>query len=334
MFIVSSIFNRASFNTAVAEAEIGSSLLDHSRSGELYRHRLFLTCSALYLLLCLIGTVLYFSIGRDVLASSFEADSAGFLSHALRNRDANSLEYYYQRAESIITGFWMLAAVFPLVYLTASKGYWLSALLIADFSFMVLSVYAEGPFDIAREWSLPEIYQYGKEFSIVCLFAAAFRVSRFPTLGCLALIFAYLLLDDSLQYHERAGVFFSNTFTSLADGSDAKKRDVGEALALVVPAAVLGIVMLVTYMRDGVEGRRIFRKFLLLLFVLAFCGVFVDLVLKSLVSTAWESILTILEDGGEMVVMSLILANVIRLQVGLSGRDGMLPKTDPSVMKV
>ena len=178
---------------------------------------------------------------------------------------------------------------------------------------MMLSALFKGPFSVDRDWSLPELFQYTKEFAIVWILIVAYRIWRYPTLICLSLVFAFFLLDDSLQCHEKAGKFIANFLMSFPDDS-VQKRDIGEGLALIIPVIVLGNLLLFAYVRDSAAGRSICRRFLMLIGLLAFCGVFIDLVLKSMSSPAFESVLTVVEDGSEMVIMSVILAYAIHLR--------------------
>lgn len=197
------------------------------------------------------------------------------------------------------------------------RRYWsalpLVLLVLADLVFVGLHLGYEFGLTGDRSFALTvdrgyaELYQYLKLFWItVALVGVAFEKRR-AIYGVGAVTFSYLLLDDSLEIHETAGGL-------LADGLGfeailgLRAQDYGElAVSGAAGLAFLSAGFL-AYRSAGATGRR-FALFLLGgLLLLAVFGVGVDLlgVLAHRIPLA-GSALALLEDGGELIVVSGIL---------------------------
>ena len=203
----------------------------------------------------------------------------------------------------------------------------LQLLICADIAFIVLHlVYIEVSalrgvrLSLEAEGGMAETYQYVKEFWIAACMAAAFRRTRVPLYASWALVFAFVLFDDALQIHERAGAWLGRAY-ALPTMFGLRPDDVGELLfAAMVGASVLALVGVATW-RGGEQARRISRDMLCLLTAFAILGVLVDTlhvvayVQRSLV----EQLLLVVEDGGEMLVMSALTAYAFHV-ASLRGR--------------
>jgi len=158
---------------------------------------------------------------------------------------------------------------------------------------------------------VPEFMQYGKEGLVAGLLARAAHHWKSGLLAAWSLLFGYLMFDDWLELHERLGFIIAE-----AGGWPAvlglRPRDLGEIAA---SGAVAGVFMLcVGWLRrtSTQESRAVNADLMVLLAALGFFGVFIDVAHIALEQFGWRG-LTLLEDGGEMVVMSLILAYVANL---------------------
>ena len=129
-------------------------------------------------------------------------------------------------------------------------------------------------FSLQADLGLSETFQYVKEVWIVILLVMVAIGQRKWVYGSWACLFLYLLLDDSLQIHENLGVCLAEHFT-LEPLLGLRARDFGEIA------------------------------------VSAFFGIFVDMLHVALPDVPG---LAVLEDGGEMVVMSLIVWYVFNLE--------------------
>ncbi|MGB5944014.1 MAG: hypothetical protein WBG71_14115 [Leeuwenhoekiella sp.] len=124
------------------------------------------------------------------------------------------------------------------------------------------------------------------------------------------MVFTYCLIDDAKSGHETLGIWLSPYLINL--GITNNVQGYAELILLCV-AGISIIILLALAYRFGNERFRIFTAILFILFaVFAFFGIVVDLA-HSLFTEGSVSELLIgtLEDGGEMIVSSIMLAYVI-----------------------
>jgi hypothetical protein len=197
----------------------------------------------------------------------------------------------------------------------------LMLLLCADLAFIVLHVvYVEtgwlrgSDFSLEADRGLPEAFQYVKQFWIVVALALTCWRTRISVYGCWAVVFAFLLVDDAAQIHVRVGAWLGQEY-SLPAVLGLRSDDLGELLF----AAAVGLSMIVlvgiAVLRTDAQQRRICRDTLLLVGALAFLGVLVDTVhvIAYFKGSLWAQILLLVEDGGEMLVMSLLTAYMFQV---------------------
>lgn len=165
-------------------------------------------------------------------------------------------------------------------------------------------------FSIAQDRGYAEIFQYCKlAFLALSLgFLAIYRKSL--SYLTWSILFLFTLLDDSLEIHEGLGQVIQNTF-DFSFIPLLRTRDVGELIVYAGVGSILLGMLAFGYRKERDSGiRRISVRLFLLLLAFAFCGVVVDIVhfvFEAL--SAPQSILrllTIVEDGGEMLIMSVI----------------------------
>jgi hypothetical protein len=157
------------------------------------------------------------------------------------------------------------------------------------------------------ERGYPESFQYFKWCAIVIvLLAAAARAGARPY-AAWALVFAYLMFDDSLQIHESVGRYVAAN-AGFAPAFGLRVDDYGELLASVIAALVLLLPLSLAY-RGGSEAfRRSSHDLALLILLLVFFGIVIDMAHVTL-RLGWQItfLLAVAEDGGEMLTASLIL---------------------------
>lgn len=198
-----------------------------------------------------------------------------------------------------------------------SARYWSISLLLlliaADLCFISFEIFerlgylSDPKFSLSTERGYAEIYQYVKFFWITFILSWFSLKKREGIYIVGALLFFYFLLDDSLKIHETYG-------GSIADLLDIQSvfglrgQDYGE----LAVSALAGIFFLVTgwlaYRYSSTHARRIGLYLLAGVCMLAIFGVGVDMVHQALKSfIPWTNIpLLLLEDGGEMIVVSVI----------------------------
>lgn len=161
-------------------------------------------------------------------------------------------------------------------------------------------------FSLAQERGYAEIFQYVKEYWIALLLGVlAVKQRSILYLGW-SLLFFYLLLDDSLTIHETLGEMASIRlgFQSMLN---LQAKDFGEVLVSVCVGLFFLFLLAIAYRFSNRIPRETSKYLIIMLFVLAAFGIAVDVVHSLLrFSLLWEPLLAMLEDAGEMVVMSVI----------------------------
>lgn len=191
--------------------------------------------------------------------------------------------------------------------------------LVTDIAFMLLHlIYSYSGLTKNKNFSLEtdrgfsEVFQYIKEYWIALLLGIlALRTGIF-LYGIWSLLFVYLLLDDAAEIHEKLGEIISTNFGFPAM-LNLRAQDFGELAVSGTVALVFLILITLTYRFADYTCRRVSHNLIILLFVLAFCGIFLDLIHIAVNSPALDPFLTLLEDGGELVVMSFIACYVFSL---------------------
>ena len=164
---------------------------------------------------------------------------------------------------------------------------------------------------LEKDQGFPEVYQYIKWFWIITLLALISIARRSVSYGAWCLFFTYLLLDDALEMHENLGVLITGHL-AMTPPFGLRVQDLGE----LVVAGIMGVVVLLLVYWGYRYGSKAFRTIsidmLLLIMGLAFFGVIVDTVhvmahMSSDIGWKVSAILAVIEDGGEMIVVSIIL---------------------------
>ena len=167
--------------------------------------------------------------------------------------------------------------------------------------------------NIAFDYSLGEFFNYLKWLGIVVFLVAAFLSRKVTLFLPFALVFLVMFLDDALMLHERGGEFFASSVGLQAFGG-LRAQDYGELIvwgglaALLLPALGVGIL------RSAPEDRAHAIILFGLIALFAVFGGALD-VLHFLVANLPYGIqvFDLMEDGGEMMVASVILAHAATL---------------------
>lgn len=196
-------------------------------------------------------------------------------------------------------------------------------LILADLVFILihvlykLDVVINPLFSIKRDFGYAERYQYIKEFSIVLLLIIlAIQSSRIVYLAWTSL-FMYLLLDDSLRIHERIGSYLVDYF-ELQPAFNLRALDFGEFGVTVLFGSLLFLFIGYAYLYSSKEEKKMSKHLFILVLALAFCGVIVDTFHRILPIGSIpyaNSIRVLIEDGGEMFSISLIVVYVYNLKI-------------------
>lgn len=201
-------------------------------------------------------------------------------------------------------------------WLLTNRNLFFLLLLVADALFIFLGIghaytpyLADPAYSLSRDRGYAEIFQYVQEYWIVGLFLILAARHAWPYVVWM-LLFGYLLLDDSIFIHERFGFAMGEYFAFIAFAG-LRPRDYGE----LIVSATIGLFFLLligfAYYRGTATFRNVSRRMMLYLLVLVFTGVMLDtlhIVVGNVMgeSSPLYALMTILEDGGEMVIMSVI----------------------------
>jgi hypothetical protein len=192
----------------------------------------------------------------------------------------------------------------------------LAVLVFVDFLFIGLhllhlqtSVLPSERWSIAHDHGFAEIFQYLKYAAIgLALGNLYLRTQLRVMLGWIA-VFAFLLLDDAGRIHERFGLLFA-AWTHLPDIGELRGRDIGELIFALLAAMVVLPLVIFGWLRGSPPARTISIDLALFLLALGGCGVGADLIHRMLSLTSMDVLAGVIEDGGEMLVLSLTCAYI------------------------
>jgi hypothetical protein len=162
---------------------------------------------------------------------------------------------------------------------------------------------------LEADGGMPETYQYAKEFWMAVCMAVTFWRTRLHLYASWSAVFGFLLLDDAGQIHERVGGWLARAF-ELPAMFGLRSKDTGELLVAASVGLTMFAIVAVTSWRRGEQSERISRDVLSLICMLGVVGVFVDMlhVMTYLNGSLLAQVLLVVEDGGEMLVMSALTA--------------------------
>ena len=163
---------------------------------------------------------------------------------------------------------------------------------------------------LTEDWSYAEVFQYIKELWIVLILGFISWQRKSFLLIAWALLFSYLLMDDSLSIHEVMGSRIS-ILLQFQDTFGLRAVDFGEVLVSATVAIAFLIVISWAYFRSSSTDRKYSQFLTFFLLALAITGVFFDLIHVVVSNNLYFNfIFALLEDGGEQIIMSFALSFV------------------------
>ncbi|GAP95459.1 hypothetical protein NIES2104_19810 [Leptolyngbya sp. NIES-2104] len=160
---------------------------------------------------------------------------------------------------------------------------------------------------IAADRSFGETFQYIKELWLVFSFAMLTRIRSNWLYGSLSLLCCYLFLDDLFLIHERVGEMIALNF-NFQPMFKLRAIDYGELIVNAIAGSFFAVLIGSSYWRGSRAFRQVCYRVLVLLGGVVFCGIVLD-VLHIIVTTLYPrlySAFDLLEDGGEMLFMSVL----------------------------
>ena len=170
-------------------------------------------------------------------------------------------------------------------------------------------------FNISSDHGIAESFGYVQLFWVVLLLLWLGTLGRRRSYLPWALLFAFLLADDLFSLHQSAGSALvraagEDPARLLAGG--LRTQDVGE-LAFAGPVGLILLVLLTWgYRRGTARTRTTYRQLLGLSLMLAVFGLVVDGLATGLGDSGLQ-LLHLLEDGGELLVVTAVLGYVVML---------------------
>jgi hypothetical protein len=202
-----------------------------------------------------------------------------------------------------------------------AKDKLLILLIAADVSFIVLHLFhtytillPDNLFSIGQDRGYGEFFQYTKELWVaILLFLLGLRKRKFLYI-IFAFLFLYFLIDDALEVHERFGAFLSD-FLNFQPNLGLRAIDFGELAVSIFFGALFFIAIGITHHQSDSSARTISKYLIILIVLLALFGVVMDMLEVIVEHAVVNPILVMIEEGGEMLVMSMITWFVFRLDL-------------------
>ena len=167
-------------------------------------------------------------------------------------------------------------------------------------------------FALDRERGHAEVFQYIKFYWLVLMMAGLWWRTRAPVYLGWAVLFGFLLLDDALQLHERIGEIIAARW-GYRELLGLRGLDFGELTFTAAAGSLLLALVGIGYWYSDREARNASKRVAALIAALAFFGVAVDM-LHQMAGTSWiGELLLVVEDGGEMAVVSVACAFAVSL---------------------
>lgn len=168
------------------------------------------------------------------------------------------------------------------------------------------SISSDGYWSVEQDRGFGETFQYIKELWLFLSFAALIKIRSDWSHSSLCLLFGYLLVDDLFSIHERLGAAIAIRF-NLSPLFGLRPVDVGELQVFLAVGTILFTIIGISYWFGSKPFRHICQRVMVIFAGLAFFGIPVDAIhaifRESDVLNLW---LSLIEDGGEMLLMSLL----------------------------
>jgi hypothetical protein len=128
------------------------------------------------------------------------------------------------------------------------------------------------------------------------------------------LVFTFLLLDDAFQFHEQIGKWLGERY-ALPVAFGLRPDDIGELLFASVVGGTTTLLIGFGYWWGDADARIVSRDMVIMVIVLAGLGVGVDIlhVITYFKAPLLAQFLLIFEDGGEMLVVSAMVAYMVNV---------------------
>jgi len=182
-------------------------------------------------------------------------------------------------------------------------------------------------FSLEADRGIAEYFQYLKQAAVIASLLFCWRWTRSPSFLIWSLFFAFMLYDDSQSMHERAGEWLAAAW-ALPAVFGLRPQDLGEIVFAALVAVATLCALAASLVRERAAALAPSIIVTVLLAMLAVFGVLVDAlhVVAYFAESRWSWVLAVVEDGGELLVMSAIVAYTWWL-AALEARPPVLEQT-------
>lgn len=163
-------------------------------------------------------------------------------------------------------------------------------------------------FNIGSDNSIPEHFNFFKWTAIMIFMVAMFLSKRDILSILIFVVFAVILADDSVELHERAGKVLASGALSSIVSSENIAQIIGELLYLAAQGVFVFALLGIAFKIAGREDRVFVTGIIASLIGLIIVGVGLDAVHALFEGNQLAWLLTVAEDGGEMLFASLACA--------------------------
>lgn len=188
-------------------------------------------------------------------------------------------------------------------------------LLALDLFFIILHLYTitlptvEGSDKLLRldmDFGYAEMFQYLQFITTAFILLFLFFKEKEFIFIVWSLFHLVLFADDAFQFHEGFGAQFVGVF-GISDAFGLRGKDFGELIIAGFMGLFFAIPILYTLFSGNQRTQNITIHYILLTGLLLFFGIGIDMLHSLLRFVPGSSILTIVEDAGEMIAGSLMV---------------------------
>jgi hypothetical protein len=284
----------------------------------IYQTRIWVRRASIFLFLgvCVVALA-YGLVGHRLIDVLYGGSTGTFLDKIMEGRQVHGVTHYYAVANRLVYNLAvpLLLLSWTVLALTSRSRTWVLILLLTanvlligcDFLFGSAAGFNQSNFSIRKDAGFAEFFQYLQFFAIIIMFYWLFLHSRDLLHVAWLVLFVYLLVDDSLRIHERLGAMVAQ-YLHLLPVIGLRAKDLGELSVSAFFGSLILVLLGLGYYRAPPTLQRASRPLLGLLILLAFCGIIVDMVGMMIYPSMWaiDAVFGVLEEGGEMVSISLM----------------------------
>lgn len=183
-------------------------------------------------------------------------------------------------------------------------------------------------FSLTRDRGYAEVFQYIKEYWLIILFAFLAIKHNYKIYSGWVFLATYLLLDDALEIHENLGGIIAERLNYIYL-FNFRPQDYGELTVFGIVGVVFFLWISLNYRWGNSRERKVFRHLIGILLGFALFGIAIDAIHAFLDQYVfWNSTLAVVEDGGEHIVMSILVCYVFSVVTNFPQKNMVIEKKE------